>query len=436
MRSWELGIRSRGACVIIKHLLGQYQPPQRPIPNSQPPIRILHLITRLILGGAQQNTVLSCASQRAAGHDVHLAVGPTVGPEGDLYREAEQAGAVLHHEPTLVRKASVTKDISCYRALRHLIQQVNPDIVHTHSSKAGILGRAAAWKEGGRSGRRAVVHTVHGLGFNDRQRPMTRRLYIGLERYAARRCHRLIAITPQMVDAFDEHRIAPREQFTVVPSGVELDRFAPSAPAVRAEVRDRYGIPQDTHVVGLLGRLDALKGQRDLIEVYPRLSQALGDQPIHLLFIGDGFDRPNVERAIADAGLADRVTITGLVPYGEVAGVLSAVDVSVLPSYQEGQSRTLVESLMCGVPVVGYAAGGIPSIIRDGETGRLVPVGDKPALAEAIRATLQDPAAARSMAEAGAAHVRKQFDVSTMAESIQAVYDLAIADAKQRFTGK
>lgn len=400
---------------------------------------ILHLITRLILGGAQQNTVLSCASQRAAGHEVHLAVGPTAGPEGDMFREAEAAGAVLHRVPTLVREASVVKDFRCYRALRKLIREVDPDVVHTHSSKAGILGRAAAWKEGGKRGRRAVVHTVHGLGFNDRQRPRTRKLYIGLERYAAKRCHRLIAITPQMVDAFAEHRIAPRDKFTVVPSGVQLGRFGPSPAGTGVRMRERYNIPPNALVVGLLGRLDALKGQRDLIDIYPRLTEQIskthsGPQAArpHLLFIGDGFDRPNVERAVADAGLADQVTITGLVPFEEVAGVLSAVDVSVLPSYQEGQSRTLVESLLCGVPVVAYAAGGIPSIVRDGVTGRLVPVGDKPALCAAIVEVLTKPDEARWMTEAGAAHVRKRFDAAAMADAIQGVYDLALADATKQ----
>ncbi|XAM00390.1 glycosyltransferase family 4 protein [Phycisphaeraceae bacterium D3-23] len=394
---------------------------------------ILHLITRLIFGGAQHNTVLTCAAQAAAGHDVHLCIGPTFGPEGSLIEEAESGGAVMHHERTLVREASVVKDMQCYRALRRLIRDIDPDVVHTHSSKAGILGRAAAWKEGGKAGKRAVVHTVHGLGFNDRQHALTRKLYIHLERYAAKRCHRLIAITPQMVDTFAEHGIAEREKFTVVPSGVQLDRFAPSPPDVRAAVREQYDLPADALVVGLLGRLDALKGQRDLIEIYPKLADKLPGKPLHLLFIGDGFDRPNVERAIANAGLQRSVTIAGLVPYADMARVLSAVDVSVLPSYQEGQSRTLVESLLCGVPIVGYAAGGIPSIIKDGETGRLAPVGDKRALAHAIADTITQPAEAKRMTEAGAAHVRRHFDVAPMAGAIGGVYDLAREDAaKQR----
>ena len=396
-------------------------------------MRILHIITRLIFGGAQHNTVMSCQAQAAAGHEVHLVTGPTFGPEGSLVQEAEDSGAAVHHLPSLVREASLVQDVRCYRALRRLIRDLDPEVVHTHSSKAGILGRAAAWRAGGRTGERAVVHTVHGLGFNSRQHAAVQKLYVGLERFAARRCHRLIAITPQMVEAFVAHQIAGPEKFTVVPSGVPLDRFAPAGPAARDQARRALGLPADAWVVGLLGRLDALKGQRDLIEIYPRLAEHLRKiQPgraLRLLLIGDGFDRPGVERAVTEAGLGGAVTITGLVPYDDIARVLSAVDVSVLPSYQEGQSRTLVESLLCGVPVVGYAAGGIPSIIRDGETGRLVTLGDKPALADAIVEVLSDPDRARQMVQAGEAHVRAAFDAAPMADAVQAVYDLACADA-------
>ena len=390
-------------------------------------MRILHIITRLILGGAQQNTVLSCAAQVAAGHEVHLALGPTYGPEGSLLDEARQSGAVLHEIPSMVRQVSPGKDWACYRALKKRIAQVQPDVVHTHSSKAGILGRAAAWKQRGTNKRPAIIHTVHGLPFHDHQSMFIHKLYVGLERWAAVRCDHLIAITPQMIDCFVENRIAPREKCTVVPSGVDLSRFEQVAPSQRAAVRGEYGLPIDAVVVGLLGRLDSLKGQRDLIDIYPALAKHLQNRSVRLLFIGDGFDRANVEQAIAAAGLNDKVVITGLVEHIAVAGLLSAVDVSVLPSYQEGQSRTLVESLVCGVPVVGYDVGGIPSIIEEGVTGRLVPVGDKAALTAAIAAIIDDPKAAERMTQAGAAHVRAKFDAATMTQAIQRVYDQALS---------
>ena len=389
-------------------------------------MKILHVITRLILGGAQQNTVMSCAAQVAAGHDVHLAYGPIFGPEGSMIEEARASGATLHEVPSMVRELAPMTDWRCYRALRALVCEVRPDVVHSHSSKAGILARAAAWKETQGAGfwsyaadmtlgDEKVIHTVHGLPFHDEQSKLIHRLYVGLERWAAKRCHHLIAITPQMVDAFVAKKIAPAEQFTVIPSGVDVAAFTPR-PGARAAVRERYGIPADASVVGHVGRLDPLKGHADLLDVLP----TLGDDT-WLLFVGDGFGRAEVE---AHAAMArGRTVIAGRVDLDAVPDHLAAMDVMALPSYQEGQSRTLVEALLCGVPVVAYAVGGIPDVVRDGETGRLVPVGDHDALAGALRATLQDPSGSAAMAAAGQADVAERFSAEQMNQSLLALYE-------------
>ena len=388
-------------------------------------MKILHVITRLILGGAQQNTVMSCAAQVAAGHEVHLAYGPIFGPEGSMLDEARASGAVLHEVPSLVRELAPVKDWKCHQTLRLLVRELKPDIVHSHSSKAGIVVRSAAWAETQTNfwGWAAdptlpdtrVIHTVHGLPFHDEQFKLIHRLYVGLERWAAKRCHHLIAITPQMVDAFVAKKIAPAEQFTVIPSGVDVAAFTPR-PGARAAVRERYGIPADASVVGHVGRLDPLKGHADLLDVLP----TLGDDT-WLLFVGDGFGRAEVE---AHAAMArGRTVITGRMDLDAVPDHLAAMDVMALPSYQEGQSRTLVEALLCGVPVVAYAVGGIPDVVRDGKTGRLVPVGDHDALAGALRATLQDPSGSAAMAAAGQADVAERFSAEQMNQSLLALYE-------------
>ena len=388
-------------------------------------MKILHVITRLILGGAQQNTVISCAAQVAARHEVHLAYGPIFGPEGSMLDAARASGAVLHEVPSMVRELAPVKDWKCHQALRLLVRELKPDIVHSHSSKAGIVVRSAAWAETQTNfwgwaadptlpGTR-VIHTVHGLPFHDEQFKLIHRLYVGLERWAAKRCHHLIAITPQMVDAFVAKKIAPAEKFTVIPSGVDVAAFTPR-PGARAAVRERYGIPADASVVGHVGRLDPLKGHADLLDVLP----TLGDDT-WLLFVGDGFGRAEVE---AHAAMArGRTVITGRVDLAAVPDHLAAMDVMALPSYQEGQSRTLVEALLCGVPVVAYAVGGIPDVVRDGKTGRLVPVGDHDALAGALRATLQDPSGSAAMAAAGQADVAERFSAEQMNQSLLALYE-------------
>ncbi len=376
---------------------------------------ILHIITRLIQGGAQQNTVLSCAAQVRAGHEVHLAYGPIYGPEGSLLEEADASGAVLHEVSGMRRAVNPWHDGRCYFALRRLIREVRPDVVHTHSSKAGVVGRAAGWAERVS----AVVHTVHGLPFHDRQPDWVHRLYVGLERWAAKRCHHLVAITPAMVEAFERKRIAGPDRFTVIPSGVDLGRFEIGEDA-RVLARGRLGIVPDVPVIALLARLDALKGHDDVLDILPGLLKK--HDGLQLLFIGDGWRREHLETRIRDEGLSGHVRLMGLIPHERVREVLPAADVKVLPSYQEGQSRTLVEALLCGCGIVAYGVGGIPSICVDGETGKLVPVGDKASLAAAIGWMIEHPEQRRAMTGRGRTLVREKFSAESMTGELERLY--------------
>ncbi|MEX0652718.1 MAG: glycosyltransferase family 4 protein [Phycisphaeraceae bacterium] len=383
-------------------------------------MKILHLITRLILGGAQQNTVMSCAAQVAAGHDVTLAYGPIYGPEGSLLEQAQRSGATLVELPAMHRAIRPVNDLRCYVALRKLIRELKPDVVHTHSSKAGILGRLAASKENVP----AIIHTVHGLPFHDRQPRWVHRTYVALERHAAKHCHHLIAITPAMVDAFVAARIAAADRFTVIPSGVELARFERDrrhGPAVR----DELGIPPDAPLLGIVARLDPLKGHDDLLAIMPALLDRLPE--LRLLCVGDGFYRPQLEAQLADKPWRDRVILTGLVPHDRVGHLLTAVDVKVLPSYQEGQSRTLIEALLCGCGIVAYNIGGMPSICVDGETGKLVEPGDRAALADAIAWMFDHSTERIAMVQRGQAHVREHFDARRMVAMIEQVYENVLA---------
>ncbi len=397
-------------------------------------MKILHVITRLILGGAQQNTVMSCRAQVAAGHEVHLAYGPIYGPEGSLLSEAQASGTTLHEISSMVRPLRPFQDLSCYRQLRRFIRELRPDVVHSHSSKAGILTRAAAWAEVKmRSELEAsiisttpplpvIIHTVHGLPFHDQQNPLIHHLYVRLERYAAKRCHHLIAITPAMVDAFANSQIAPATKFTVIPSGIDIDAFTPRLTS-RGTIRQRYDIPLDAHVVGHVGRLDPLKGHADLMDQLPRLRAAAASvhQDAYLLFVGDGYHRARLEQHPAIA--TGRVIFTGLVPLAHVPDHLAAMDAMALPSYQEGQSRTLCEALLCGVPIVAYDVGGIGAVCIDEVTGRLVPVGDPRGLGNALIDLLGQSAYGAQLAAAGRQHVIDHFSGEAMNQALLTLYD-------------
>lgn len=344
-----------------------------------------------------------------------LVFGPIYGPEGSLRDAAAASGAELIEVAAMRRAVLPGHDVWTYWALRRVMRRFRPEVVHTHSSKAGIVGRAAAWSEGVP----AVVHTVHGLPFHDRQSRLVHRTYIALERWAARRCHHLIAITPAMVDAFVAAGIAPRQRFTVIPSGVVLDDWH-RHPTQRGHVRRELDIPPDAPLIALVARLDPLKGQDDLLDILPELRRR--HPHVHVLLIGDGWERRRLELRIAREGLRDRVLLAGLVPPAEVARLLSACDIKVLPSYQEGQSRTLVEALLCGCAVAGYDVGGIGSIIEDGRTGRLVRVGDRAGLLDAVAWLIEHPEERARLAALGRSHVRERFDARTMVRQVEDVY--------------
>jgi len=384
-------------------------------------MKILHVITRLILGGAQKNTVLSCAAQVAAGHEVALAFGPIYGPEGSLLDQAKEAGAKTYQISSMRRAVLPVHDLRCYFALRRLIRDLRPDVVHTHSSKAGIIGRAAAWRERVP----AVVHTIHGLAFHDRQSRIIHRVYVAAERFAAKRCHRLVGITQAMCDAFAAERIGRPEQYEVIPSGVDLNAFGQqtSPPDV---TRRAYGIPVESPVIGVVARLDPLKGHDDLLNVLPDLLTKHPD--LHLLFVGDGWNREALEERVAENSWQKRVIFAGLVPPTQVPSLLRAMDIMALPSYQEGQGRTLVEALLCGCAVVGYDVGGIGEVCIDGKTGRLAAVGDMHQLGDVLMWMLDNPDQRRALAQQGEQHVRENYSAQIMVEKLEDLYARTLND--------
>ncbi len=383
-------------------------------------MKILQIITRLIQGGAQRVVVDTCAHLVRQGHEVHLAYGPIYGPEGSLLDDARASGAVLHEIPSMVRQVAPLRDWLCYRSLKKLIRQLKPDVVHTHSSKAGILGRAAAWKEHVP----LIVHTVHGLPFYEHQSKIVHHLYVSLEREAAKHCHAIVAVSEAMVDAFVQEKIAPREKFTVIHSGIDVARFSADR-SQGAGVKQQLGIAADKPVLGIVARLDKLKGHADLFAM-------MADMDRHLLCIGDGWSRNELEQQVRELGIESSVTFTGLVSPDEVARLLTCVDVCVLPSYQEGQGLVLAEALLAGCAIAGYDTGGIGAVCIDGQTGKLVPTGDKNALRDAMCWLLDHPDQAAELTRRGQQLVREKFSSATMVQQIEVLYKRLLKQKNRR----
>jgi len=385
-------------------------------------LRILHLITRLVLGGAQENTLLTVEGLHARGHVVHLATGPAIGPEGELIQRARRGGFPLHIIDSLRREIHPSRDFAAYRHVCRIVRRVKPHVVHTHSSKAGILGRLAA--------RRlrvpVVVHTIHGLPFHPYQGPLPNFLYVNLERLAARWADGIITVADAMIEKAVAARVAPREKFFTIYSGMEVEPFLASSPS-RDEVREELGISPDEIVIGKIARLFELKGHDDVLAVAPDI---LGRFPnARLLLIGDGSWRERLQRRAGKLGIAERVTFHGLVPPDQVPRLLKAFDLLVHCSLREGLARVLPQALISGVPVVSYDVDGANEVVIPGETGYLVPPQDLSALKSALLDALSDLETAKEMAARGRELFTQRFRDSTMVDEIERYY-LKLAQAK------
>jgi len=359
---------------------------------------------------------------------VHLAFGPIFGPEGsmlDRVRAFSHDGACIttHEIPAMVREVNPIKDWIAMRQLRALIREIRPDIVHTHSSKAGVLGRGAAWKEGGRSNRLGVVHTVHGPSFHAHLPAWKNSMYIASERYGAKRCHAAVSVADAMTEQYVRAGIGEQSLYTTVRSGMEAERFL-NAKDQRDAVRARLGFAKTDFVLGTVSRLAEHKGHDDILD-------ALGDElrvraNVKLLWVGDGWWRDRLIARAREMGLCEQLVTPGLVPPEEVASHIGAMDALIHPSYREGLPRAVVQSLLAGVPVIAHDVDGTREACIEGVTGRLVPPGDHAALREATVWTIDHLEDAQMLAAEGRSRCAEQFSVRAMVDGLDAVYARAL----------
>ncbi|MDO8631621.1 MAG: glycosyltransferase, partial [Phycisphaerales bacterium] len=263
--------------------------------SSPRPLHICHVITRLIIGGAQENTVLTCRGLHEKGHRVTLIAGPETGPEGSLWDDARSIGCEVIALDSLRRAVRPIDDWRARRGLVQLFRRIKPDIVHTHSSKAGIVGRSAAFA----AGVPGIIHTIHGMSFNRTQSRWVRAAYRMMERRAARYTHGIITVADAMIDQAVAAGIAARERFTTIRSGLEVERFAPSAESRRRH-RSEWGVGDDAVVVGTIARLFENKGYEEIIAAMP---SAVAREPrLRFVWIGDGANRSRYERELDRLG--------------------------------------------------------------------------------------------------------------------------------------
>ncbi len=384
-------------------------------------MKIVHAIARLNLGGAALSVLELAAGQRRHGHDVLVVAGAIPPGEESMEHVADELGVPWVKLPQLQREVSPWDDARAVAALRRILRERRPDVLHTHTAKAGTVGRTAALAAGG-ARPRVVVHTFHGHVLTGYFSSRRERVFRGIERLLARRTSAIVAVSDEVRDDLIRLGIAPADKIAVVPYGFDLDARVHVDEGVRATTRARLGLRDSTFAIGWVGRLTAVKRPLDLVQTL----RALLDRGVDaaLVVVGDGEERAALEQLGLALDVSENILLEGY--QTSIAPYYAAFDVLLLTSENEGTPVVAIEALAAGTPVVATDVGGVAAVVDDGETGLLAPKGDVQRLAEHLERLAHDPELRRSMGSLGATRMRERFATERMVDAVQRLYDRSL----------
>ncbi|MBA3769074.1 MAG: glycosyltransferase family 4 protein [Blastocatellia bacterium] len=383
------------------------------------PTRVLHIITRMILGGAQENTLLSVVGLHAMPeYDVTLVSGIDNGREGELLTQARETSQLVVLEE-MGRSINPLSDLVAFWKLYKLIKVGRYSIVHTHSSKAGVLGRWAAWF----AGTPIIVHTLHSLVFHDYQPWLINRSWWLAKKICAPITDYFISVSSVISEKAIAAGIGRPQQFRTIYSGMELDWFL-NAKFDSDAVRQEFGIPLDAPVVGKIARLFALKGHDQLMDAAPEIVKRVPD--VRFFLIGDGNLLEHLEARATAYGIRENFVFAGLIDRNRIPEMISAMDVVVHTSLREGLARVLPQSLAMGKPCVSFDVDGAREVVINDYTGYLVEAFDSEGLADSVARLLADPKLRRTFGENGKRHVDPNFRTEKMVADIAEVYEMLL----------
>lgn len=389
------------------------------------PIRVLHVITRMIVGGAQENTLLSVEGlDKLPEYEVTLASGVDNGPEGELLTRARETTRLVII-PELGRDISPAADLAAFWKLYRLIKRGRYHIVHTHSSKAGVLGRVAAKL----AGTPLIVHTLHSLVFHEYQPWAVNKAWRAVKKVCAPLTDHFISVSSVIVDKAIAAGVDRPEKFCTIYSGMELDWFLRAQVDGRA-VRREFGIPEGAPVVGKIARLFPLKGHDQLMDAAPEIVRRHPD--VRFFLVGDGILYEHLRERARAAGILDNFVFAGLVDRERIPEMIAAMDVVVHTSLREGLARVLPQALAMGKPCVSFDIDGAPEVVIPDQTGYLVRPNDSAGLADSLSRLLADPELRARMGEAGRRRVDPAFRAETMVRQIADVYEMLLARHAER----
>ena len=376
--------------------------------------RVIHPITRLILGGAQQNTMDTCTYLSRSRFETSIVSGPDTGTEGELISEVRKRGISLNIIPELVRELDVVNDFLALKKMVAYFKAEKPHIVHTHSSKAGILGRWAARI----TGVPVIVHTVHGWGYHGHQNFFERNLFKFLERMTEKITDKLIVVSYLNAEKGLRDEIGSAEKYTTIHSSINLDNFT-NVSCDTAALRKQLGLPPEGPVVGTVGRLSPQKNPYDFVKVAAAVKQQIPGA--RFIFVGDGPLRSQTERLIRELDLSRDIFLLGL--RKDIPSLLRCMDVFILTSLWEGLPRVIPQAMAAGLPVVANAVDGVCEVIEDGINGFLIPPKNVSFMAKRITQLLTDTALRENMCAQGREKAETEFSLWEMIDRIERLYE-------------
>ena len=386
-------------------------------------MKVLRVIARLNVGGPALHVAYLTAGLADHGYDTTLVAGTVGRGEESMAFIADAKGVRIEVIDELARSISPLRDARAVWKLAQLIRRERPTILHTHTAKAGAVGRVAALLAG-RARPPIVVHTFHGhvlRGYFNRVATFGFRT---LERLLAYATTRLIAVSPEVRDDLVRLHVAPASKFAVIRLGIELDQRVGGDAAGRTETRRVLGLPGDPFVVGWVGRMTAVKRTDLVVEVLRELVGRGVDA--RLLLVGDGPDRDHLERYAHELGVIKRCLFLGY--QEEVGRFYDAIDALLLPSVNEGTPVSVIEALAAERPAVATRVGGTPDVIRDGVDGFLVDSADPGELAERLAELARDPGRRAEMGAAGRSRVLERYAVDRLVDDVDALYRELLVD--------
>jgi len=387
-------------------------------------LKIVHIITRLILGGAQENTLITCKELAERGYDVTLITGPAIGPEGELLEQTKNQKYKTIVVDEMIREIHPLKDLISYYKIKKHLEELQPDIVHTHSAKAGILGRLAADKLKTQNPKLKIVHTIHGLAFHPYQKELINKVYVAIEKMAANRTDFFISVADAMTQQALAAGIGRSEQYVTAYSAIEEDNFLTPLPQEQLkEFRRKYFIPEDAVVLITVARLFKLKGHEYIIESAKELSQRF-PQAVWL-FVGNGNLAEHFKILVRHLGLAQKIKFTGLLPPSQIPLAIQASDILVHCSLREGLARTLPQAMLCGKPVVSFDIDGAKEVVNE-NTGRLIEPKNIEQLIKACAELIENKQLREKLGAAGQESVKEKFSPKVMVDKIEHIYQKLI----------